>query len=328
MVTLAQCLLTQFGQNSEMAKVINEGKDLHRLVAAKVTGKPESEVSSEERSKAKPINFGKPGGMGTPALREYAAESYDVVMSDREVEQLEEAWFDLFPEMTGFLNEDPNFGQDLADILNLTPNAYYKATAKEHHNSWRNDGENPAGWLGGMCLKVLRGQPFTRNGALYGSDAVDFLWERVQSLSSMVDEKWAEAIGAREPSEDLWSAVKEALERRSVFTLTGRLRANATYGARHNTVFQGLAADGAKIALWNLWRNGFRIVNFIHDQVLIEVPVDRATEQLAEQVSQIMVQSMKEVVPDVQVKVDWKYRKRWSKSKEDEVVFDCSQKAA
>ena len=57
-----------------------------------------------------------------------------------------------------------------------------------------------------------------------------------------------------------------------VFTLTGRLRAKASFCARHNTVFQGLAADGAKLGLWNLWRAGFRIVNFIHDEVLVEVP--------------------------------------------------------
>jgi hypothetical protein len=50
-----------------------------------------------------------------------------------------------------------------------------------------------------------------------------------------------------------------------VFALTGRLRAAATYSARHNTVFQELAADGSKLALWLLWRAGYRIVNFIHD---------------------------------------------------------------
>ena len=45
------------------------------------------------------------------------------------------------------------------------------------------------------------------------------------------------------------------------FPVTGRLRANATYCARHNTVFQGLAADGAKLALWKLWRCGAAYVS-------------------------------------------------------------------
>src|SRR5690349_1939663 len=42
----------------------------------------------------------------------------------------------------------------------------------------------------------------------------------------------------------------------SLFTLTGRLRANATYTARRNRPFQRLAADGAKLALWRFWRAG------------------------------------------------------------------------
>jgi hypothetical protein len=72
----------------------------------------------------------------------------------------------------------------------------------------------------------------------------------------------------------LQRAALSLVDREPVFTLTGRLRANASYCARHNTVFQGLAADGAKLALWLLWRAGYRIVNFIHDEVLIEIPVD------------------------------------------------------
>jgi hypothetical protein len=50
------------------------------------------------------------------------------------------------------------------------------------------------------------------------------------------------------------------------------LRASATSSARHNTMFQGLAADGAKLALWKLWRAGYRLVNFIHDEILVELP--------------------------------------------------------
>ena len=40
-----------------------------------------------------------------------------------------------------------------------------------------------------------------------------------------------------------------------VFTLTGRKRGNTSYCAEKNTPFQGLAADGAKIALYNLDKN-------------------------------------------------------------------------
>jgi len=46
-----------------MAEAINAGIDLHRLVASRLTGKPESEITKDERQKAKAVNFGLPGGI-------------------------------------------------------------------------------------------------------------------------------------------------------------------------------------------------------------------------------------------------------------------------
>lgn len=106
------------------------------------------------------------------------------------------------------------------------------------------------------------------------------------------------------------------VDRAPVFTLSGRLRANASYCARHNTVFQGLAADGAKLALWFLWRAGYRIVNFIHDQVLVEVPADADLQAHASRIEELMKQGMKLVVPDVAVGVSYAATDRWYKGAE------------
>lgn len=320
MATLAQSLVTQFGANSQMAKAINEGKDLHTLVAAKVTGKAESEVTKEERSKAKPINFGKPGGMGTKTLQSYALESYEIALSEQEVKQLEQAWFELFPEMKDFLSDLTRPGDHLAHLLNLTVGDLRRAQGNDWCNSSRSLDEEPAGWLGGMCLKVLRSKTPARNsGEPYSPEECDYFWAKAKELESIfeVPEKHIAAIAQRKPSEALFKAVISLLDQLPVFTVTGRLRARASYTARHNAVFQGLAADGAKIALWNLWRAGFRIANFIHDQVLVEVPADADLKSVAGQVKQIMVESMAQVVPDVQVRVESAYRSRWSKAKED-----------
>ena len=79
----------------------------------------------------------------------------------------------------------------------------------------------------------------------------------------------------------LWYAARGLVGRRGVFTLTGRLGAAAAYCARHNTVFQGLAADGAKLALWQLYRAGYRIVNFVHDEIVVEVAAGPQAQLLA-----------------------------------------------
>lgn len=111
--------------------------------------------------------------------------------------------------------------------------------------------------------------------------------------------------------------------RSGVFTLTGRLRANASYCARHNTVFQGLAADGAKLAMWKLWRAGYRIINFIHDQFLLEVPANSALKSHADTIQQLMITGRKQVVPDLKLGVSYAATDRWRKAAE--AVFDTTR---
>src|SRR5262249_27441435 len=123
LATLAQACIAQFSLDSRMAQAINAGKDLHTLVAARVKNKDEDEVTKDERKKAKPINFGKPGGMGDTTMRQYAKVSYGVRLTDAEVKDLSDAWFDLFPEMRDFLADATDTALELARLLGLTPPA-------------------------------------------------------------------------------------------------------------------------------------------------------------------------------------------------------------
>jgi DNA polymerase I-like protein with 3'-5' exonuclease and polymerase domains len=97
-----------------------------------------------------------------------------------------------------------------------------------------------------------------------------------------------------------------------VYTLTGRKRGDTTYCAEKNTPFQGLAADGAKIALYNLDKLGFKIVGFVHDEIICEVPKEKADEMLKIQ-EKVMIDSMKIVVPDVDIAVESQLSDRYCK---------------
>jgi DNA polymerase I-like protein with 3'-5' exonuclease and polymerase domains len=101
-------------------------------------------------------------------------------------------------------------------------------------------------------------------------------------------------------------------EQNYVYTLTGRKRGNTTYCAEKNTPFQGLAADGAKLALYNLDKAGFRVVGFVHDEIICEVRTEEA-ELLCGKMEEIMVNSMKQVVPDVKVGVESQISGRYCK---------------
>ena len=91
--------------------------------------------------------------------------------------------------------------------------------------------------------------------------------------------------------------------RDATWTLTGRKRANASYCADKNTPFQGLAADGAKIALYYLDHAGIPVVGFVHDEIISEVP-EKDAERLKKEQEEIMIKSMRVVCPDVDIKVE------------------------
>jgi DNA polymerase I-like protein with 3'-5' exonuclease and polymerase domains len=343
--TLSQALMMQFGLDSHMAEDINTAVDLHRVVAARMKAarlpngaailadpvrlaELERALTKAERNAAKPANFGLPAGMGARTFAEYARAQYGQACTEEEAHDWKQAWLTSFPEMQHYLRDD-NFdaGLALAEELDLTPRNYACATGHGYRPS---QGDNcPAGWLGGMALKVLRDEnPTTRNGNPYDEAQRDYFWSRLQRLESVLESKMARDLRHRKPSNKLSFGVKQFLDRQGVMTLTGRLRAKARYSARRNTIFQGLAADGAKLALYRLWRNGFVVVAFIHDEVIVEVDASADLAKIKRQIDGILVDAMRQVCPDIQIEVEGSFWKSWGKGKGDEVPLPPTADAA
>ncbi|MBP3956857.1 hypothetical protein J8F10_16415 [Gemmata sp. G18] len=326
LVCLAQACRSQFGLRSHMGELINAGKDLHRELAARVTGKPEHEVTDDERGKVKAVNFGKPGGMGDRALRAYARATYGVEYTEDEASELSEYWLDQFPEMRAFLADAVNVPERLAHGLDLTAVAHAEETGDARlvrHPENRAREHEPNQVLGMMCLKVLGHEnPTTGAGRPYSAEDLEFFWSRLERVSGELAPKHARALRSRQPSPALQRAVASHFGRAGVFTLTGRLRAGASYTARHNTIFQGPASDGAKLALWRVWRAGYRVVNFVHDQLLVEVPAGADLAAHAERIKVEMIAGMADVVPEVKVDVDFAASERWHKKAK--AVFDAN----
>lgn len=95
-----------------------------------------------------------------------------------------------------------------------------------------------------------------------------------------------------------------------VYTLTGRARGNTSYCAVANTPFQGLGSDMAKLALYKLTKAGFKIVNFIHDECILEqdISMDRYEEACS-----LMVEAGRKVAPDLKIEVEGGRAPRWIK---------------
>jgi DNA polymerase I len=316
LVVLAYALDRQFGFGDTLKKLINEGKDLHKLIAAAVLGKQPDEVTKAERDSAKPVSFGRPGGMGAPTLQKLAKSSYGKVLTLEEVQERIDTYHHLCPELDPFMRDSVDTGLAIASAVGLTPAAYCAATG-----CWQRGGEDavaPQGWLGGMLLKVLHDEaPSTRQGRPYSAEEIDFFWERAQSLADVLDGKLQPDLRSRRPGPKLCAAVRDWVGRRPVFTLTGRLRAGATFCSSRNCVFQGPAADGAILGLWKVWRAGYRIVNFVHDQVVVEVPADVEVPHKAAAVERLMKEGMAEVLPNMLVKVETAITRSLSKLEPD-----------
>jgi len=106
---------------------------------------------------------------------------------------------------------------------------------------------------------------------------------------------------------------------------SNRRRGAIPYTVACNSFFQGLAADGAKAALWEVCRRqyadpgsplwGSRQVNFVHDEIIIEVEEDRAHDAAME-LQRVMVEAYSRWVPDVPVRASPAIMRRWSKAAE------------
>lgn len=106
---------------------------------------------------------------------------------------------------------------------------------------------------------------------------------------------------------------------------SGRVRGNMGYCDACNTLFQGLAADGAKLAMFRILYEmycvpssplyGSRMVAFIHDEFLCEHPDEKA-DAAARRVAELAVEEMRKVLPDVAVTAEPALMKRWYKKAE------------
>lgn len=103
---------------------------------------------------------------------------------------------------------------------------------------------------------------------------------------------------------------------------SGRVRGKVGYTDCCNTLFQGLAADGAKAALWEVVKRcyvvpssnlyGSRPVCFVHDEIGLEVPIEHAHEAAMEQ-ERVMCEVMEQWTPNVPSRASPALMRRWYK---------------
>ena len=125
----------------------------------------------------------------------------------------------------------------------------------------------------------------------------------------------------------------------TAYTITGRPKANCIFTEGSNYPFQGLAADGAKAALWAIWKEmtlgwywqtnfgaaegyGFdygdsplaksHIVNFVHDEIVAEHPEGDAGKRALVRQESLMVSEMTRICQNkIKISVEGNLSDAW-----------------
>jgi DNA polymerase I-like protein with 3'-5' exonuclease and polymerase domains len=105
-------------------------------------------------------------------------------------------------------------------------------------------------------------------------------------------------------------------------TITGRIRPNQSFCEACNYTFQSAGADCTKYAAYNVIRAGYRVVNYIHDELLVELLYDNTLPDKVNDIARIMRSSMSKICKHVKIEVDYAVMKSWDKKAK--AVYDSA----
>lgn len=285
-VALAAAMEHQMQYGSALADVIRDNKDVHTAIAIEMFSDRIGPVSPRERKRVKPTTFGLPAGMGAAAIQRDAKASYGLELTVEQVEGIISAYKALAPELVHHLAKTRDPGLAAMRYCGL----------KSKGEGWR-------------LLRLLGGDA-SDFGEPLPPEEVDRLWAIATSFTGLLPDKTAtqkrhhRALLERKPSPALAGAVRRALTPQAGLNMSGRLRAGCSYTEARNNIFQSIAADGAIAACWRLFRLGYDIRLFLHDEIVTQVPEDGRHEEHVRIISEVMIGEMSKVLKGLPVKVE------------------------
>ncbi len=296
--TLAQICLRRYGR-SVLADLFRAGIDPHKYTAAllldldlpRFEQLPAAEMK-RCRQQAKALNFGIPGGLGAASLVAYAKSSYGVQLTIEQARQFRDRLTQqIYPELAAYLQD--NQQADIARNLQSSPQLVSQAFSRRDQIQ--------------AAMRIISGEDSTPAGDEYSPELIAHVWLCLSQLNRNPDLQ--AAITARQADPELARRIFLG----DAVTLSGRLRGHIGYTQRANTPFQGLAADGNKLALFRLLRAGYRVCGFVHDEMLVLLPDGSDYQQQVDQIQAILRDSMQELTPDIPIATEYLLADRWYK---------------
>jgi len=242
-------------------------------------------------------NFGVPGGLGAASLVAYAKQSYGVELTIKQAKSFRQQLItQVYPELSATLRDTQI--ADMACNLHTSEAKVRQAFAKRDQRL--------------HASRIVAGCAKTPEGAVYEDDLIAHVWLCLQQLNC--NPALQHAIAAQEPSNLLMRRIFYG----SALAISGRLRGHVGFSQKANTPFQGLAADGNKLALYRLLRAGFQVCGFIHNEMLILIPDGTDYDAAVEQVQKILASAMQELAPDIPIRTEYLLADRWYKDVDEQ----------
>lgn len=246
------------------------------------------------RKLAKPVGLGLPGGLGIETFIKIAKKTYwvDIVQIASE---MPDSRFEVTDKLLNFCKRKFKWKQP--EDFKWTPYAKAAALAIQLKELW---------------LET------------YPEMAAYFEWVQTDCddpNNPIIGYKIDEDTGERKPVKGL-----------AYVSPMGMYRAGTNFcGAANGFCMQTPAAEGAKIAVFKVvracrdWTQGSILfgcipVNFVHDEILIQVPEDERTHERVLEFQRLMQEAMEIVTPDVPSGTEAALMRRWDKRAEP--VFD------
>jgi len=301
--TLAQICLRRYGR-SVLADLFRQGIDPHKYTASLLLGLSLEQFGQlpigeqkQARQRAKVANFGCSGGLGAASLVSYAKQSYGVDLTIKQARDFRKRLITkIYPELKTYLSDHQH--SDIAHNLGATESLVRQALPKWDHIA--------------NAARIVSGCDATPDGDVYDQELTDHVWGILAQLNS--NSELTPGLAARQPSSTLMRRIFYG----DALTISGRLRGHVNFTQCANTPFQGLAADGNKLALFRLLRAGFQCCGFVHDEILIAIPGGTDYDAAVEQVQQILADAMQELCPDIPIATEYLLADRWYKDLDEQ----------
>lgn len=291
LLTLAEHCLRAYGY-SDLASAIIDRKDVHALTASRALGVSYDEFVNlkdsddqdqrtlfrNTRKAAKAINFSLGGGAG-PARLVISSRKWGLNLSIDEAANLKDAALAAFPEIAEHVQSR---GLEVISV-NL-------------------------GCSQGETESVLEVSLFAIDCILRGKwecDPTEVACLRSALIYLTSNPQLQEKIRETPVGPELGRLVCGE----PAINYAGFARANCGFSDSRNHVFQSIAALGAKLALYRVWRS-HGAISFIHDEVNLEATPDDA-EQVAKSACKIMCDAMQLFVRYLPVTVEATIGPNW-----------------